>query len=483
MWGDGKALHVSDFGAKPDGSDAGPGIRAAIATALLSNSPVVDFAAGEYTLASGADSLYGISVDNCAGLALRGAGKALTSLRMADGTNRGVLSVANSSGIILRGLAFDGNRQNNSGGVHALRIEATHDVVIDDFASLNSGCYGIGFQGGNYQNVLINDFLIRESWEDGIDIKNDGSLNSGIRISNGLVIDAGADPAATAPTSIDIRAPGTVITNVQCAVTQTGRKTGGIRLRQDDAVQGAGGKYSTVSNCHVSGVAGLTGSGAGFYLAGPGVTVANCTTQGYSAAAGFYITTDADDCLLVNCLAVGGQIGFRPNADRVSFTNCRAIGNSGEGFRIDAAANCSFVNCFAEGNGYGFRHVSSSTGSAFSGCRATGNTTDWSISAGSYRMAQSNHGAALDLYAGDAIAAQLGYVSGATNFLQLLPSVGSRVYLKAVGASTDIDLELGPKGAGVVRFGAHSAIGAETVTGFISVKDVGGTVRKLAVVS
>jgi len=36
---------------------------------------------------------------------------------------------------------------------------------------------------------------------------------------------------------------------------------------------------------------------------------------------------------------------------------------------------------------------------------------------------------------------------------------------------------------GNVRFGTHSAIGAELVTGFITIKDASGTLRKLAVVS
>jgi hypothetical protein len=36
---------------------------------------------------------------------------------------------------------------------------------------------------------------------------------------------------------------------------------------------------------------------------------------------------------------------------------------------------------------------------------------------------------------------------------------------------------------GDVSFGTHSAIGAETVTGYITITDSGGTTRKLAVVS
>ena len=34
-----------------------------------------------------------------------------------------------------------------------------------------------------------------------------------------------------------------------------------------------------------------------------------------------------------------------------------------------------------------------------------------------------------------------------------------------------------------VKLGTHSAIGAETLSGFITIKDSGGTLRKLAVVS
>lgn len=47
----------------------------------------------------------------------------------------------------------------------------------------------------------------------------------------------------------------------------------------------------------------------------------------------------------------------------------------------------------------------------------------------------------------------------------------------------DIDVIFTPAGTGRVRFGTHSAVGAETVTGFITIKDSGGTERKLAVIS
>ena len=49
--------------------------------------------------------------------------------------------------------------------------------------------------------------------------------------------------------------------------------------------------------------------------------------------------------------------------------------------------------------------------------------------------------------------------------------------------AADIDIALTPKGTGRVRYGTHAAIAAETVTGYIEIKDAGGTVRKIAVVS
>lgn len=52
------------------------------------------------------------------------------------------------------------------------------------------------------------------------------------------------------------------------------------------------------------------------------------------------------------------------------------------------------------------------------------------------------------------------------------------------GNDTNIDLAIVPKGSGLVRIGTHSTeIGTGTVTGYITIKDSGGTERKLAVMS
>lgn len=60
---------------------------------------------------------------------------------------------------------------------------------------------------------------------------------------------------------------------------------------------------------------------------------------------------------------------------------------------------------------------------------------------------------------------------------------GTAVQLAARGTDADIDLELSPQGTGNVKFGVHTASADAAVTGYITIKDSGGVVRKLALIS
>ena len=74
--------------------------------------------------------------------------------------------------------------------------------------------------------------------------------------------------------------------------------------------------------------------------------------------------------------------------------------------------------------------------------------------------------------------------SSAVNYLVARGAVTTaEPSLEAGGSDTDIDVTIIPKGAGNVKFGTHSAIVAETVTGYITIKDAAGNSRKIAVVS
>jgi hypothetical protein len=61
-------------------------------------------------------------------------------------------------------------------------------------------------------------------------------------------------------------------------------------------------------------------------------------------------------------------------------------------------------------------------------------------------------------------------------------SAGSSPAFSVLGSDTDIDLTLTPKGAGKVRFGTRTASADVAITGYIEIKDAGGTIRRLAVV-
>lgn len=78
------------------------------------------------------------------------------------------------------------------------------------------------------------------------------------------------------------------------------------------------------------------------------------------------------------------------------------------------------------------------------------------------------------------------YTDGSNYQRAALKVAAANIELAAetAGSGADnIDLLLTPAGTGVVQFGTHSALGAETVSGFITINDSGGTPRKLAVVS
>lgn len=73
--------------------------------------------------------------------------------------------------------------------------------------------------------------------------------------------------------------------------------------------------------------------------------------------------------------------------------------------------------------------------------------------------------------------------SAVNNVLVTNAASGSPPSVAAEGTNTDIDLLFTPKGTGNVRFGAHSTLSGESVTGYITIKDAAGNSRKLAVVS
>jgi hypothetical protein len=74
--------------------------------------------------------------------------------------------------------------------------------------------------------------------------------------------------------------------------------------------------------------------------------------------------------------------------------------------------------------------------------------------------------------------------ASAVNYLQVTGgATGNAATMSAAGSDTNIDLALTPKGTGNVRFGTLTANADAPVTGYILIKDSGGTTRKLAVIA
>lgn len=75
-------------------------------------------------------------------------------------------------------------------------------------------------------------------------------------------------------------------------------------------------------------------------------------------------------------------------------------------------------------------------------------------------------------------------VASAVNGVQITPAVATAgPKIAAFGSDTNIDLSLSGKGTGTLRFGTLTSNADAPISGFITIKDAGGTARKLAVIS
>lgn len=90
-------------------------------------------------------------------------------------------------------------------------------------------------------------------------------------------------------------------------------------------------------------------------------------------------------------------------------------------------------------------------------------------------------GGGLEASAGDA-GSIFGQYSGSNRGSLRFGAVdGYQTILSSEGGNGDVWLL--PNGSGKARFGTHFTVGSETITGYIEMKDSGGTLRKLAVIS
>jgi len=135
----------------------------------------------------------------------------------------------------------------------------------------------------------------------------------------------------------------------------------------------------------------------------------------------------------------------------------------------------------------------SNTASAVNYVQVTGGATtvrpriDFTGSDGNVGGAFVAKGSGAFLFASDANASTIQFfisrTGSATNYLQVTGgATGSAPVLSAQGSSdTDVDITFTPKGAGVIKFGTYTVSALLPVAGYITIKDSGGTSRRLLV--
>ena len=79
--------------------------------------------------------------------------------------------------------------------------------------------------------------------------------------------------------------------------------------------------------------------------------------------------------------------------------------------------------------------------------------------------------------------AQVTHTASAVNYINFTGSIATAApVISSLGTDTNIDLALTPKGTGLVRFGTRTATSDVAITGYLEIKDSGGTTRKLAII-
>jgi hypothetical protein len=131
--------------------------------------------------------------------------------------------------------------------------------------------------------------------------------------------------------------------------------------------------------------------------------------------------------------------------------------------------------------------TSTINGGSFTVTRNSGINIMKLTAAGTQNLAlQATGGGAVYLKTGDDALTQFvaQHNGSAVNYLQATgAATTASPVLSAQGSDTNIDITFTPKGTGNVRFGTHTGTADTAISGYIEIKDSGGTIRKLAVIT
>jgi hypothetical protein len=305
----------------------------------------------------------------------------------------------------------------------------------------------------------------------GVNISNGGTVTAITRTAGGSAYATAPTVAISAPTTAGgVQATATVAVSAGAITTFTITNAGSGYVEQPTvSFSGGGGSgaaaYATVGSGTV--VRGL-GSTMDFYMpSGIGFSIADGGVTGGAYAQAFPNSTLN---VLTRATGSGTNLGFYQISK----------GTGGHAFTTNSTTSALQFNVAHTASAVNYVQVTGSATSQQPVISAQGSDTNVGLiltskGTSSFQIRTNNN---------NNVQMFVTHTASSVNWVQMTGAVaGSAPSYAVAGSDTNIDLTLTPKGTGKVRFGTFTTLGAEVITGYIEVKDSGGTVRKLAVIA
>jgi len=467
-------FNVKDYGAAGDGlADDTAEIQAAIDAAYAAGGGVVWLPAGDYAVSA---SSLSETYDNAGaavaantfcvivrkGVSLAGGGAQVTAIVANDPTLSVVGLVAPDSQAII-GLSvrnsYDAGDAGAGHGIFVLGTQGGADITCKnttwrDLYVNRVASYGIGLQAGSPTGCRIESVTVEGCGADGLDLKarTDASTEpSGNQCVNVTVKNHGQRVDGSA--GVDVRGvwhlSNVVVTDF--GANNNALNYAGIRFRTKPPVTDAYNRAAARSS--------LTG----FYIR-PTVGAAPLSLTGIESGSDYVTVSNGYIEGCTNGVTLTGNTNGSATHNKIH--GVTASGSTQYGFYVVSGVTYTTLSSCTtlSSTTAGYRNEGIST--TLLGCNAPSEAAPLSTSSGALPT---------EVILGCAFANETGVTVTS-------PAAG-RVSVAAKGSSADIDLALDPKGSGVLRFGAHTASADAPVSGYITVKDSGGTTRKIAVIT
>lgn len=500
----GETVSVEDFGAVGDGvTDDTVAINAAIEAVGSAGGGTVTFqprtyAVMSHTGESGADLAFCVSVqhDN---VHLIGAGRGSTIIKHITGSEvahivkfgRRVGTPNPVTNCSVRDMTIHGDLIIDTPGGDGVNVSSgSSNISIERLHIHDCGGYGIGMQRDAFKNCRIRDVLIEDVGADGIDWKMDtnstgsGNLVEGVTVQRFALSATVLDPQA----GIDVRM-GVCVSD--CVVLSYAADSVGVRVQLgvNDSDAATPVERSVVKN--ITCIPGTVATTVGLQLGVSGVKVsgAHCAGNQYN----YRVRSNRN--LIENISSVGGTQGVNLFGDaggtpsNNTFSNVVVLGASAGGIVLsdngsNHPANNTFSGVFASGNNSDVTNFSIAAG--ITGTRILGGSLAAGfVDLGTDTVVVGVQGQVTPQKAGRNATQHIVFAGDSSvNSITGVSVSGSAKLLDIVADANSSDLRLRALGTGAfVRFGTLTANADAPVTGYITIKDDGGTSRKLAVIA